>query len=234
MEGDRRLGPQREVTAPFRYYLRVRYIECDAQKVVFNSRYSEYVDVAINEFLRAIGVLDDFVDGHLDFQLVKQTIEWKAPARFDQVLELSIAATRLGTTSFTVGTEFRIAGGDGRVIVTVETVYVLVDAATLTKLPLPDGLRAALEQGAAGSGHRPRGVPPAWRQRSAPDVIETPRLELRRPRPRDADAIFCPLLERSGRHAAGRLADASLGRRGAGDSSPTVTASGHSGPPVRI
>ena len=30
---------------PFRYYLRVRYIECDAQKVVFNSRYSEYVDV---------------------------------------------------------------------------------------------------------------------------------------------------------------------------------------------
>ena len=28
----------------FRYYLRVRYIECDAQKVVFNSRYSEYVD----------------------------------------------------------------------------------------------------------------------------------------------------------------------------------------------
>ena len=43
---------------PFRYYLRVRYIECDAQKVVFNSRYGEYVDVSINEFLRAIGVLD--------------------------------------------------------------------------------------------------------------------------------------------------------------------------------
>ena len=86
---------------PFRYYLRVRYIECDAQKVVFNSRYGEYVDVAINEFLRAIGVLPEFVDGHLDFQLVKQTIEWKAPARFDQVLELSIAAIRLGTTSFT-------------------------------------------------------------------------------------------------------------------------------------
>jgi hypothetical protein len=42
---------------PFRYYLRVRYIECDAQKVVFNSRYSEYVDVGINEFLRAAGVL---------------------------------------------------------------------------------------------------------------------------------------------------------------------------------
>ena len=59
-------------------------------------------------------MLQDFVDGHLDFQLVKQTIEWKAPARFDQVLELSIAATRLGNTSFTVATDFRIAGDGSR------------------------------------------------------------------------------------------------------------------------
>ena len=161
MESPRRLGRRREVgrrlphpPAPslveaFRYYLRVRYIECDAQKVVFNSRYGEYVDVAINEFLRATGVLQDFTEGNLDFQLVKQTIEWTAPARFDQVLELSIAATRLGTTSFTVSTDFRIAGAE-RVIVTVETVYVLVDGRTLTKLPLPAELRAALEAGAAG------------------------------------------------------------------------------------
>jgi len=129
--------------------LRVRYIECDAQKVVFNSRYGEYVDVSINEFLRAIGVLPDFLEGQLDFQLVKQTVEWKAPARFDQVLELSIAAIRLGTTSFTIGTTFRIAGGETP-IATVETVYVLVDARTLTKLVLPDSLRAALQQGAEG------------------------------------------------------------------------------------
>ena len=134
---------------PFRYYLRVRYIECDAQRVVFNSRYSEYVDVGINEFLRAAGVLGDFITGPLDFQLVKQTVEWKAPARFDQVLELRIAATRLGTTSFTIGTAFRVAGEE-RVIVTVETIYVLVDGKTLTKLPLTDAIRAALQEGAAG------------------------------------------------------------------------------------
>jgi len=134
---------------PFRYYLRVRYIECDAQKVVFNSRYSEYVDVGMNEFLRAAGVLGDFISGPLDFQLVKQTVEWKAPARFDQVLELRIAATRLGTTSFTIGTQFRVAGEE-RVMVTVETIYVLVDGKTLTKLPLPDAIRAALQDGAAG------------------------------------------------------------------------------------
>ena len=79
------------MTPPFRYYLRVRYIECDAQKVVFNSRYAEYVDVSITEFLRAAGIVDEFIHGGLDFQLVKQTVEWKAPARYDQVLELSVA-----------------------------------------------------------------------------------------------------------------------------------------------
>jgi acyl-CoA thioester hydrolase len=150
VEGARGMGQQNSLIRSFRYYLRVRYIECDAQKVVFNSRYGEYVDVSINEFLRAIGVLQAFTEGDLDFQLVKQTIEWKAPARFDDVLELSIAATRLGNTSFTLGTEFRRAGGDGTVIVTVETVYVLVDGRTLTKLTLPDPLREALQRGPAG------------------------------------------------------------------------------------
>src|SRR5262249_53973177 len=83
---------------------------------------------------------------------VKQTVEWKAPARYDHVLALSVTPTRLGTTSFTVLTEFRVAepAGDDRVIVTVETVYVLVDAKTLTKMTLPDRIRSALQTGATG------------------------------------------------------------------------------------
>lgn len=145
-----RMGERHEAVSPFRYYLRVRYVECDAQKVVFNSRYAEYVDVAMNEYLRALGVLDQFTRGRLDFQLVKQTVEWKAPARFDQVLELSMQTRRVGTTSFTVSVEFRVAGDD-RVIVTAETVYVLLDGATLTKLPVPDDVRAALTAGARGT-----------------------------------------------------------------------------------
>src|SRR5438874_13794990 len=105
MEDDRRLGDPREMTRPFRYYLRVRYIECDAQKVVFNSRYGEYVDVAINEFMRAIGALADFVHGHLDFQLVNQKIAWKGPAPYHQVQELVIVLTGPGATSLAVATD---------------------------------------------------------------------------------------------------------------------------------
>ena len=134
---------------PFTYYLRVRYGECDAQKVVFNSRYGDYVDVAVNEFLRALGYQDQLVSGELDFQLVKQTTEWRAPARFDQVLAVSVRATRVGTTSFTFTTEFRMAGDDA-VICTVETIYVMVEAHTLAKKPIPDDVRAAFERGAQG------------------------------------------------------------------------------------
>jgi acyl-CoA thioester hydrolase len=137
------------MTEPFRYYLRVRYGECDAQKVVFNARFGEYVDLAATEFTRALGYGEALIQGDIDYQLVKQTIEWKAPARFDQVLELAVFAARLGNTSFTLQTEFRIAGG-GEPIARAETVYVLVDAATLQKRPLPADFRAALERGAPG------------------------------------------------------------------------------------
>lgn len=133
----------------FRYYLRVRYGECDAQKVVFNSRYSEYVDISSSEFFRVLGFGEAVASGAIDFQLVKQTLEWKAPARFDQVLEISVYAKRLGNTSFTFATEFRIAG-DERIIATAETVYVLVNSHSLTKTPIPLELRLALQEGGQG------------------------------------------------------------------------------------
>ena len=135
--------------ARFSYFLRVRYGECDAQKVVFNSRYADYVDLAVAEFLRALGFEKELQSAELDYQLVKQTMQWRAPARFDQVLEISVSTQQLGTTSFTLLSEFRIAG-DEAVIVTSETVYVHVDTHALTKSPLPPRLRAALERGAAG------------------------------------------------------------------------------------
>jgi acyl-CoA thioester hydrolase len=137
------------MTDRFRYYLRVRYGECDAQKVVFNARYGDYVDLATTEFFRALGYGDELASGELDFQLVKQTFEWNAPAHFDQVLEISVSAKHLGNTSFTLATDLRVAGEEP-VIVTVETVYVLVTQHTLNKTPITPPLRAAMEKGAAG------------------------------------------------------------------------------------
>lgn len=132
----------------FRYYLRVRYGECDAQKVVFNARYGEYVDLAVSEFIRTIGYGAQMVSSELDFQLVKQTTEWKASSRYDDVLECRVATRHIGNTSFTIGVEFRLAG-EGKLRASSETVYVMVDH-RLAKTPVPAGFRAALEDGAKG------------------------------------------------------------------------------------
>jgi acyl-CoA thioester hydrolase len=139
----------RRMANPFLYRLRVRYGECDAQRVVFNARYADYIDIAVLEFLRALGYRDSFIEGPLDYQLVKQTLEWKAPARFDQVLEITVWAKHLGNTSLTIATDFHLAGDD-HVILTGETVYVLVEAHALKKTPIPPDLRKALTHGAAG------------------------------------------------------------------------------------
>lgn len=134
--------------AHFRYYLRVRYFECDAQKVVFNARYGDYVDLAVSEYFRALGFGEALFGGTFDYQVVKQTTEWRASARYDNVLELSVSTRHLGTTSFSVLVEMRIAN-QAAVIATTETVYVNVDPKTLTKAPLSSTIRDALTAGAA-------------------------------------------------------------------------------------
>lgn len=131
---------------PFRFLLRVRYGECDAQGVVFNARWSDYVDVAVTEYSRAVfDTLDPAVVG--EWQLVKQTLTWRGPARYDDVLSIHVRTTALGTTSFTLTTELRRHDTDA-LLCTAETVYVMVDPVTLTKVPISPAQRLALERGA--------------------------------------------------------------------------------------
>ena len=134
---------------PFRYRLRVRYNECDAQRVVFNARYADYVDLAMLEFIRALGLRATFVTGPLDYQVVKQTLEWRAPAHFDEVIEIRMEAAGLGNTSFTCVAEMRRVGEE-TLLARAETVYVLVSADTLAKTPLTAELRARFAAGAPG------------------------------------------------------------------------------------
>src|SRR5262249_57845849 len=86
----------------FRYYLRVRYQECDAQQVVFNARYGDYIDLACSEFLRAaLPTPRHIFERTFEIQTVRQVIEWKAPARFADVLEVAAWASPAGTTPST-------------------------------------------------------------------------------------------------------------------------------------
>lgn len=140
------------MSAPFTYRFRVRYGECDAQGIVFNARWGDYVDIAATEYTRALfGTVDPAVGG-IDWRVRKQTLEWRAPARWDWILDARVTTAAVGTTSFTLRTSFHRAGPavDDAALVVVDTVYVVVDPAAGVKLPIPDRHRAALLAGDGG------------------------------------------------------------------------------------
>lgn len=135
--------------ARFEFRFRVRYPECDAQGVVFNARYADYADLSVTEFLRAtLGGYKALVDRGFETQVVRMLIEWKGPARFDDILRAQVHCTHLGTSSFALQVVFTHT--DLRPIATADITYVMVDAATFTKVAVPDDIRAALQAGAGG------------------------------------------------------------------------------------
>ncbi|AOY89154.1 4-hydroxybenzoyl-CoA thioesterase [Marinobacter salinus] len=135
---------------PFRFRFRVRYGECDAQSVVFNARYADYVDIAVNEYIRTLfGDYQHLLDRDLDIQVVSLTVNWKAPAKFDDVLEARIRAGRIGNTSFTLHLEF-YRYGDDRLIADADITYVMIQPSGMAKIAVPERVRGLLEAGAPG------------------------------------------------------------------------------------
>jgi acyl-CoA thioester hydrolase len=135
----------------FEYRLRVRYGECDAQAVVFNARYGDYVDIAVSEYIRVLfGDYQRLLERDLDTQVVSLAINWKASARFDDVLSIRVLPGKLGTTSFAIQCVMR-RQRDGVLVATAEVVYVMISVAQRGKAVIPDDLRAVLLAGAPGS-----------------------------------------------------------------------------------
>jgi acyl-CoA thioester hydrolase len=133
---------------PFRFLLRVRYGECDPQKIVHNPRWGDYVDLAIAEYSRVLfGSVYPAVSG-IDWMVVRQTLEWKAPGRYDDVIEARVRTVRVGTTSFTLATEFRRWPHEP-ILVTAETVCVSTGLDG-TKQAVSEDHRRKLEAGAPG------------------------------------------------------------------------------------
>lgn len=135
---------------PFQYLIRVRYAECDAQGVVFNARYGDYVDTAATEFYRALfGGYEQLLAQGLDTQVVNYQISWQAPARFDQVLAIAVTTSHVGNSSFTL-TQQISDHSSGSAIAEAQITYVLVNTDNYAKTPVPDSVRDTLERGAPG------------------------------------------------------------------------------------
>jgi len=110
----------------FCHLLRVRYSECDAQKVVFNGRYVDYIDIAVTEFMRVIwGNYNDILSKGIDSQVVKLSINWKASAHFDDVIAITVKSIRIGSSSYTLQVDF-YNHKDAVNIASAEITYVMV------------------------------------------------------------------------------------------------------------
>ena len=122
--------------------IRVRWMECDGQGIVYNGAYLDYLEIGQAEYYRNLGFAIYIIpqSGYFDFVVVKSTQEFKAPAKVDEIIELHVRVSNIGNTSLTLNLEIYLEGSD-RLLTSIETVYVGYDAATESSRPVPDAIR---------------------------------------------------------------------------------------------
>ena len=125
--------------------LRVRWAEVDMQKVVFNAHYLTYIDTAIAEYWREIGL--PYPEGYVerygsDIFLRKATVEYLGPARYDDELTVCCRVAKLGRSSMTFHFEIYRAAD---LLISAELVYVNADS-SLKAVPLPGDVRERVKK----------------------------------------------------------------------------------------
>lgn len=125
---------------------KVRYAEIDGQKVVFNSRYLEYADVAITEFWEWTGIGEALgATWHeTEFHVRRAELDYLAPFVLGDEVEAWVRIERVGTSSVTTRIEL-VNPRDGRLCHVISMVSVNVHLPTGRPAPLPDAVRTFLQ-----------------------------------------------------------------------------------------
>ena len=137
--------------ADFRFFhrLRVRWVEVDIQKIVFNGHYLMYFDTAVADYWRMLGLPYEEAMHQLggDLYVKKATVEYFASARMDERLDVALRCARIGNSSMLF--ECAIFRGD-QLLIGGELLYVFADPATQTSRSVPTALREILSGFEAG------------------------------------------------------------------------------------
>jgi acyl-CoA thioester hydrolase len=142
------LGRVTDRKPPFKYssLTRVGFSDTDAQGIVYYGRYLPYFDTARVEYHRHLELLPTGPTEH-EFVMRANTIEYHAPAQFDDLIEVFIRVSRIGRTSVTY--ELAAYRDDDVLMVTATQTLVLVDLDERRACPVPEPYR---EQIAAFEG----------------------------------------------------------------------------------
>ena len=156
---------------PFRFShtVRVGFDETDAQGVVYYGRYLPYFDRARVEYLRHLGLLHTSPPDR-EFVMRANRVEYHAPARFDDLLEVFVRVERIGTSS--VVFQFSAYDDHGDELCSAEQVVVLIDVATRRPVTVGEPYRSAIDliEGRASAAVPEEG--PASRRSGAVDAVE--------------------------------------------------------------
>jgi len=135
------LGRVTDRKPPFKYasFTRVGFSDTDAQGIVYYGRYLPYFDAARVEYHRHLDMLETDAGEH-ELVMRASTIEYLAPARFDDLIEVFVRVSRIGRTSVTYECAAYLCDDDV-LMVTAQQTLVLVDLAERRARRIPDELR---------------------------------------------------------------------------------------------
>ena len=124
--------------------IRVRFGETDLQGVVFNANYLLYVDTAQMDYLRTIGVsYQDMLERGYDIVIVDASVQFLAPAHFDEVLEVYARIYEIGNSSIKMDYEIYEAESE-RFVAKAQTAYVIIGKEAQTSVRVPSYIRGAV------------------------------------------------------------------------------------------
>ena len=132
------LGRRTDRKPPFKYsaLARVGFSDTDAQGIVYYGRYLPYFDSARVEYHRHLGISGVGRHG-FEFVMRASTVEYHAPARFDDLVEVFVRLKRIGRTSATYE-HAAYREEDDVLMVTASQTLVLVDLVERKACAIPD------------------------------------------------------------------------------------------------
>ena len=123
----------------FVYGERVRFRDLDPMGHVNNAVFLTYLEQARVAFFSEMGAATGLED--MNMIVARVEIDFKAPVRLGQVVEVSVRASRFGTKSFDLDYELRV---EGELVAVAKSVQVAYDYNRREPVPVPAEWREKL------------------------------------------------------------------------------------------
>ena len=133
--------------APFEHRMRVYWEDTDAGGVVFYANYLKFFERARTEWLRALGVGQQALRDATGaiFVVTDTTVRYRAPARLDDELRVTVSLRQRGTASMTIAQQAWCGEGDqARLLAEGDIRIGCVDHGTFRPRRIPNEVIATL------------------------------------------------------------------------------------------